>query len=242
MNADATENLLLQAMGAERASALLPHFEPCDLGLGMPLETPGEPIEYAYFPERGVVSVIVLAREGGEQVEGGLIGREGLTGQTVVLGGDRSPHLTRVQIPGHARRIRADRLREVIERDHDLQSWLLRFAQLMSIQTAHAALAYARLRLEEKLARWLLMCHDRIESDELSLTHEFLSVMLGVRRAGVTVATHTLEGEGLIRARRGRIEIIDRRGLRRVAGAGYGTPETEYERLIGLPMSREDRS
>ena len=101
------------------------------------------------------------------------------------------------------------------------------------IQTAHTVLAQGRAKLEERLARWLLMSHDRAEGDELPLTHEFLALMLGVRRAGVTMATHLLEGRGVIRATRGQLMVVDRKGLEEIAGGTYGVPEAEYRRLIG---------
>ncbi len=109
---------------------------------------------------------------------------------------------------------------------------MLRFAQSFLIQATHTAISNGSAKLEERLARWLLMAHDRIDGDELPLIHDFLALMLGVRRPGVTVAIHSLEGQGLIEAARGVIRVIDRKGLEEVANASYGTPEAEYERLM----------
>lgn len=118
-----------------------------------------------------------------------------------------------------------------------LRPAFLRYVQVVLVQTAHTALANAHARLEDRLCRWILMCCDRLDGDLLPLTHEFLSMMLGVRRAGVTTAIHLLEGRGLIRARRGCIEIVDRDGLKAGAADIYGVPEAEYRRLIGLSIS-----
>ena len=114
-----------------------------------------------------------------------------------------------------------------------LRDSLLKFVQAFSVQTTHTAICNARAKLDERLARWLLMAQDRIQSDILPLTHEFLSLMLGVRRPGVTVALKALRERGLIAYRRGEITIKDRKGMERVAGEVYGTPESEYRRLIG---------
>ena len=113
-----------------------------------------------------------------------------------------------------------------------LQALLLKYAHVFAIQTAHTAISNARARLGERLARWLLMAHDRVKSDLLPLTHEFLALMLGVRRAGVTEALHLLEGKALIRPARGAITVLDRKGLERTAGTFYGVPETEFRRLV----------
>jgi CRP-like cAMP-binding protein len=113
-----------------------------------------------------------------------------------------------------------------------LREVLLRFVQSFLIQATHTAISNGSARLEERLARWLLMAHDRIESDDLPLVHEFLALMLGVRRPGVTIGIHSLEGAGLIEARRGVIKILDRKGLEDAANASYGVPEAEYRRLM----------
>jgi CRP-like cAMP-binding protein len=150
----------------------------------------------------------------------------------VVLGDDRSPHETMVQVSGEAMRLPAADLRHAMDASPTLRNLLLRYSQAFMIQTSHTALANGRAKLEERLARWLLMAHDRIDGDELPLVHEFLAVMLGVRRAGVTVALHILEGQALIGARRGKIIVLDRQGLEEAANGIYGVPEREYERLM----------
>jgi CRP-like cAMP-binding protein len=111
---------------------------------------------------------------------------------------------------------------------------MLRYAQALNVQTSGAAFSNAEHTVEMRLARWLLMCHDRVDGDEFKLTHDFISMMLGVRRAGVTTALHVLEGHHLIRARRGSITVVDRDALMTLADDAYGLPEAEYERLFGV--------
>jgi CRP-like cAMP-binding protein len=114
-----------------------------------------------------------------------------------------------------------------------MQTVLLNFAQAFAVQTAHTAIANARARLHERLARWILMAHDRVSDNTLPLTHDFLSLMLGVRRAGVTEAVHVLQKQELIKAHRANIIVLNRKGLEKIAGNFYGVPETEYRRLLG---------
>jgi CRP-like cAMP-binding protein len=116
-----------------------------------------------------------------------------------------------------------------------LKALLLRWVHVSMIQTAQSALANGRYTIQERLARWLLMCHDRMDGDDLPLTHEFLSLMLGVRRSGVTEALHVLEGVDIVKAGRGTIRVLNRERLEEIAGGCYGLPEAEYNKLIGKP-------
>ena len=134
---------------------------------------------------------------------------------------------------GEGQRLRSDDLREAMQTSPTLQALLLRYGQALMVQTAQTALANGRAKIGERLARWLLMAHDRADGDELPLVHEFLALMLGVRREGVTLALQRLEGINLIGAKRGRITILDRKGLEECADGSYGVPEAEYERLFG---------
>jgi CRP-like cAMP-binding protein len=167
-----------------------------------------------------------------KELEVGIIGSEGMTGIVVVLGNDRSPNSTFIQVAGAGQRIASDDLRDAMRERPSIQIAFLRYVQAMMVQTAQTAIANASANIEERLARWLLMSHDRSEDDEVRVVHEFLALMLGVHRPGVTVAIHSLEGRKLIRGERGRISIIDRAGLQQLAGASYGVPEAEYERLV----------
>jgi CRP-like cAMP-binding protein len=210
---------------------LEPHLEPVTLGLRKNLEKPNERINAAYFPESGFASVVAVQR--GKEVEIGLIGREGMTGLPIVLGNHRSPHATYIQSAGKGLCIRSTELRKATQTSQSLRDSFLKYVQAFGVQTSHTAISNAQSGLDIRLARWLLMAHDRIGDDELSLTHEFLSLMLAVRRAGVTSALNALRKRKLISYKRGYITILDRKGLERVAGEAYGVPESEYRRLIG---------
>lgn len=223
-------NLVATLSDADRA-AIERYLTPVDLDRTTVLEDPGKPIGRVYFPFEGVGSIVASGHDD-RRIEVGLFGREGMSGTAVVLDGDVSPHETFMQVSGHGLAIEAGRLRDAMEARPSLRRHFLRYVQSLLTQTTHTALSNGRAKLEERLARWLLMCHDRIDGDTLELTHEFLSVMLGVRRAGVTVGTHILEGNGLIRASRGQITILDREGLEAEAHQSYGVPEDEYARLF----------
>ncbi|MSU91570.1 helix-turn-helix domain-containing protein [Rhodobacteraceae bacterium 2CG4] len=198
----------------------------------MVLESANRSIESVYFPVSGIGSIIALGTNG-RRVESGLFGRDGMSGTSVLIGADRSPNDTLMQVPGHGQSIPVDRLNDLMEQNPALRRHLTRYVQALMIQTAHTALSNVHAKLEDRLARWILMCHDRIDGNSLAQTHEFLSIMLGVRRAGVTIGIHILEGKGMIRATRGRIQILDREGLEAEAEQIYGVPEAEYSRFYG---------
>ena len=208
-----------------------PHLEAVDLPVRKQLENRNKAIEHVYFIEHGFASVV--ANGTGRSIEVGLIGREGMTGLAVVMGTDRSPHDTFIQAAGDAQRISAAALRSAMEQSPALHRFFLRYGHAFVIQTAQTALANGRSKIEERLARWLLMAQDRLDGDEVPLTHEFLSVMLGVRRPGVTVTLDLLEKQGLIRAKRGVVVILDRTGLRKISNGAYGAAEAEFQRLFG---------
>jgi CRP-like cAMP-binding protein len=201
-----------------------------ELDLRQSIEQAHKPIKHVYFPESGIISIV--AKSADDQIEAGLIGWEGMSGAAVVLGNHRSPNDAYVQMAGSAHRIDAKRLRAALDVSKSLRQRLQRCAHVFMVQIAQTAFANGKSRIDERLARWLLMVHDRQDGDELSLTHEFIAVMLGVRRSGVTDALHELEGKDLIRASRGVIRIIKRKGLVALAGGIYGVPEAEYERLM----------
>jgi len=183
------------------------------------LERGGRLIKAVYFPENGFASVV--SNSGKRPIEVGLIGREGMTGIAVVLGGDRNDEDTYMQAAGHGKCIRVAHLREAIAESTTLHGSLLRYTHAFLKQTTRTAIANGRSKLEERLARWLLMADDRIDGDSLALTHEFLAMMLCVRRPGVTVAIQELERDGLIARKRGRIVIIDRDGLIKLSNGTY---------------------
>jgi CRP-like cAMP-binding protein len=170
----------------------------------------------------------------GSAVEVGTVGREGLVGLVIVLGGAASPTVTLCQIPGTARRITAERLAEAVEARPALRRLLLRYAQGYLTQVAQGAACNRLHGIEARCARWLLMTHDRVGgADTFPLKQEFLAVMLGVRRAGVTVAAGALQDAGLIRYRRGSIRVLDRAGLEAASCECYGLVREQYARLLG---------
>jgi CRP-like cAMP-binding protein len=227
-----TSNRLLSSLSASDFGLLQPHLEPVTLELRRVLETPNKRVADVYFIEAGIASVVaVQAKE--TKVEVGLIGREGMTGLPIVLGNHRSPQSTYIQVAGRGHCIGAADLRKALDASPSLHASLLKYVQTFMVQTSHTAIANARAKIDARLARWILMADDRIDGHTLPLTHEFLSLMLGVRRAGVTVALHALEGQGLIRASRGEIVVRNRKGIERRAGESYGVPEAEFRRLIG---------
>ena len=210
-----------------------PNLVRCALPLRMGIERSNVPIPSVYFIEAGIASIV--AKHLGHDAEMGLIGSEGMTGASVVTGGDQTPHECYMQIAGEGMRIDVGPLSHALYTSPTLRLFLLGFVQSLHVQTGFTALVNARCNLNERLARWLLMCADRTRDGRLTITHEFLSVMLGMRRPGVTVAVQVLEGMELIRATRGLIEIRNRQGLEQIAAsAGYGRAEAEYDRLMGL--------
>ena len=225
-------NGLLRALTAADFALLAPHLQPMDTQLREDLVTPNEPVTDCYFPETGFVSVV--AAHDGREIEVGLIGREGLVGAIpLLLEDDLTPHVNYVQMSGTVLAIAAPILLDAVEQSRTLRRMLLRYVHTFVIQVAQTAYAQGALGLESRLARWLLMVHDRVDGDELVLTHEFLSIMLGVQRAGVTLALQNLEGAGRIKGRRKRIVILDREPLKALTNGAYGVPEAEYRRLIG---------
>jgi CRP-like cAMP-binding protein len=224
-------NFILARLPPDEFQYLSPGLEAVDLPLRTVLEPRGKPIAHVYFMSAGFASIVANG-EGRRSIEVGMIGREGTTGTAIVMGSDRSPHETFIQAAGGGFRMTVAKLRQGIDEAPNFRRMLLQFAYVMGVQSGQTALANGRASIEERLSRWLLMAHDRIGSNELPLTHEFLAVMLGVRRPGVTVALNLLENRGLIRAVRGVIVIVDREGLEEGANGTYGTPEAEYRRLF----------
>jgi CRP-like cAMP-binding protein len=225
-------NKLLTSLADSDFNLLAPHLEFVTLGLRKSLERPNRRIDAVYFPEAGFASVVAV-QSSGKEVEVGLIGREGMTGLPIVFGNHRSPHATYIQAPGTGTCMPATELRKAFQTSSSLRDSLLKFVQAFGVQTTHTAICNARSRLDVRLARWLLMAHDRIGEDTLPLTHEFLALMLAVRRPGVTETLQALRKRGLIAYGRGQITVKDRKGMERTAGGAYGVPEAEYRRLIG---------
>lgn len=227
-----SRNRVLNALSRESRARLEPHLASVDLSQRDSLTVAGERPDAAFFIEDGFASVVIKGPEG-RSAEVGMVGCEGATAIPIILADDRWPHDTFVQHKGRARRIDSGALLEAMERDADLRRALLRMAHAFLLQLSHSLLAKNYATIEERTARWLAMAHDRVDGDELFLVHEFLAMMLGVRRASVTDALHGLEGKQSIRADRGRITVIDRAKLNAQTGGFYGLAEREQDRLIG---------
>ena len=225
-------NQLLAAMSASDFALLRPHLKPIAMAVFKDMEQPNRRISAVYFMEAGIASVVAIQPDD-TKVEVGLIGREGMSGIAVVLGGDQSPNSTYIQVAGEGQRILAKELRKAMGASESLRGLLLKFAQAFMVQTTQTAIANACARIDQRLARWILMAHDRIGNDTIPLTHEFLALMLGVRRPGVTEALQALKRRKLIDTGRNRILVRNRKGIERMARGSYGVPEKEYRRLIG---------
>src|SRR5919112_2242217 len=176
---------------------------------------------------------MVAYMEDGDAAEVGLVGHEGFAGLPVLLGGDSDDLEAMVQAPGTALQMDATAFREELDRLPALRTLLLRYALVQHGQVARTAACNGRHQIDQRLARWLLMAHDRAEGDEYPMTHEFLSMMLGVRRAGVTVAAGALQKAGFIRYEKGRIQVTDRPGLESASCECYGIARRAFDALPG---------
>jgi CRP-like cAMP-binding protein len=225
-------NRLLAALPPDDFAALAPALHPVRLDPKQTLYLPGRPIGAVHFPESGAVSLLAPLG-GGELLEVGFVGREGLVGVPVVLGEDSSTTEALVQAPGTAWRVRATALKQALEAGAALKALLLRYVQAFHAQVVQTAACNARHPLEKRFARWLLMAHDRAEGDAFPMTQEFAAMMLGVRRAGVSVVAAVLQKAGVIAYAHGHITVLDRAGLEAAACECYGTVRGQFERLPG---------
>lgn len=227
-------NILLAKLSSDDFATLSPHLEAVDLPRGLTLVEPNVPTPYVWFVETGVGSILAISPEG-HKVESGLFGRDSVSPASVILGVDAIAYSLTMQIPGCGYRMPAFTFKDTIEQSPRMRALFNRYLQTLITQTAYTALSNAIHHIDERCARWLLMVHDRVDGDDIQMTHEFLSLMLAVRRPSVTTALHVLEGNRLIRADRGWLTIRDRVGLEEFASDAYGRSEEEFRRLIG-PM------
>lgn len=228
---NALHNRILSALPKEEYGPLASHFEFVELPLGKILYQPEEPIHHVYFPLHGTISLTVMM-ENGSEAEVGVIGQEGMLGLPIILGTDTAPLKAVVQVPDGGIRIKADVFGDEVLRCAKLRRLLLRYAQAFFVQAAVTAACNGLHQLDGRMAKWLLMCQDRAQSDTLKLTHEFMAIMLGVRRAGVTLAAGKLQKDGLIEYRRGQVRILDRKGLESVSCECYEIVKKEFDRLL----------
>jgi CRP-like cAMP-binding protein len=225
-------NRLLGALDAEAYTELLDGAEPVHLKLRASLYKANGPITHVYFLDRGVASIVAPVGDGAS-VEVGTVGNEGFVGLPLLFGVDQEAADAFIQVADGGIRVTADAFRLAIANNAALRAMLLRYAQSYLGQVSQSSACNRAHSIEERCARWLLMTHDRVGANEFPLTHEFLSLMLGVRRAGVTVAAGILQKAGFITYSHGRITVVDREGLEGASCGCYRIIRENYERLLG---------
>jgi CRP-like cAMP-binding protein len=214
-------NVILLSLPDEEYSALRPYLERVDLPQHEILHEPGEKIEFVYFLNEGMTSIVALSGDG-RSVEVGIVGKEGMVGMALTIGLRRSAFRTIMQIAGNGMRVRSDVFQDVLLYGSTLRTKLSRFGLLHGMQVAQLTACNRLHEVEQRLARWLLMCQDHVESGSLFLTHEFLSQMLGTGRPSVSLAVASLENARLIENGRGSVKILNRKGLEEAACECYG--------------------
>lgn len=229
-------NRLIAALPRRSQSRLLADCEPVELQFGAVLCVEGEPVRSVYFPTASVISLVTTLADGA-RLEVGIIGNEGMLGTSILLGVEVSPQHAVVQGRGSALRMSAAAFRRHCRQDIAVRELMNRFVHVLLEQLAQTAACTRYHRVESRLARWLLMTRQRVGDDRFHLTHEFLAYMLGVRRAGVTHAARSLQGQGLIDYRRGAITVLDPPGLRKASCSCYVRGNRIYERTLGFARS-----
>jgi len=223
-------NNILAALPGSKFEKFANKLREVPLKSGHVLYEPEDHIEHVYFPTEGIISLLTAFGDGGT-VEAGVIGREGMLGTAVVMGAKTTPHQALVQAEGNALKMAARDLKAVVAKDGLLLDLLLHFTNALFTQVAQTAGCNRAHTLEQRLARWLLLTHDRVQQNEFALTQDFLSRMLGVRRAGVSVAANTLREKRVIDYRRGKVIVLDRSGLEDASCECYSIVKAEYDRL-----------
>jgi CRP-like cAMP-binding protein len=226
----AYKNEILRSLPKAEIDRLGPHLIPLELGVNDNLQEPDEEITHAYFLESGLASVVVEMTDGGT-VETAVSGKEGIVGFSILLGTKSMPTRTFIQIAGNGYKIKAKRLLEQFENSPTLRKNTNSYIQTCLMQTAQTAACNRLHDIAERLARWLLMCHDRMESDSFYITHEFLGHMLGTPRSTVTLAAGILQKAGLVSYSRGKVNIRDRRGLEKVSCECYSMLRKQFEEM-----------
>jgi CRP-like cAMP-binding protein len=227
----AVTNSLLRALSRKECRHMLARCEQVSLTYGEILNEPGDQIRHVYFPNTGLISLLTPV-DGHASVEVGMVGSEGMAGMPLVLGINVSPVRALVQGSGTASRMKAKSFRDELKRNPVLQRELNRYLHMLMAQVTQTAACNRHHLLRERLARWLLMTHDRMRTNKFLLTQEFLAHMLGVRRVGVTKAATLLQKKKLIRYNRGHITILDRKGLERASCRCYGAVNDIRDRML----------
>ncbi len=225
------KNRLLAGLPPEDLARLIEHLKPVTLPKKRVLYEVGAPLDHIYFIDEGLASVLTMMEDGASS-EVGMVGPEGLIGVSALLGGGLSAQHVVMQLPGKGHHIAAQHCKSVFDQSPSIRNVLLRFIEDLLNLSSQTAGCNRLHSVEQRSARWLLMASDRVDSNVLPLTQEFLAAMLGVRRSGVSEAAAELQRSGLIRYRRGEITIIDRAGLEKTACECYGLDKQRIERLL----------
>lgn len=232
----ARRNRVLAALTPAKLAQLLPLLEPIDGPVKTVLYEHNRPITHVFFILSGVGSMLAFSEDGGI-VEVATVGNEGMIGLPAFLGADTAPFQTIMQVPGQAVRLGLDAFRNHLRENPDMMLALHRYTQALISQIAQNSACNRLHSSEQRCARWLLLTHDRTGTDNFPLTHEFLSQMLGVRRATVSEAAAALQAAGLIEYNRGAVRVVNRKGLEDAACECYGIVRAEFDRLLGRPMA-----
>ena len=225
------DNQLLAALPAPEYQRWLPDLEPVSFTLGDVLYESGATLEHVYFPTTAIISLLYVM-EDGASAEIAVVGREGMVGVALFMGGESTPSRAVVQSAGYGFRLKAQLMKDEFNRAGPVLHLLLRYTQALITQMAQTAVCNRHHSLDQQLCRWLLLSLDRLQGNELVMTQELIANMLGVRREGVTEAALKLQNAGLIRYARGRIRVLDRAGLERRTCECYAVVKKEYERLL----------
>ena len=234
---DPKTNHLLAALQEADWQRLQPHLEPVEMPLGQVLYESGRPMSHVYFPTTAIVSLLYVM-ENGASAEITMVGYEGVVGITLFMGGGTTPSRGVVQSAGMGVRLSAQRIKDEFNRSGPVMHLLLRYTQALIAQMVQTAACNRHHSLDQQLCRWLLLSLDRLPGNELVMTQELIANMLGVRREGVTEAALKLQAAGLIRYARGRITVLDRKGLELRTCECYGVVKHEYDRFLPTELAR----
>ena len=234
---NALDNHLLAALPNDKLALFQSKLVPVSLKLGTVLYEAGDRLDYAYFPTTAIISLLYIM-ENGATAEIGVVGNDGILGIALFMGGDTTNSRAVVQSAGEAFKIKAQDLKTEFGRGGEMQKMLLRYTQALMTQISQTAVCNRLHSLEQQLCRWILLSHDRLNSDKLVMTHDLISNMLGVRREGVTLAAQKLAEKGLITNTRGTIILIDRQGLENAVCECYQVVNDEYNRLLSRGIGR----
>ncbi len=234
---DALKNYLLAALPADDFKRVESKLEPVSYKLGNVIYESGDKMDYVYFPTTAIISMLYIM-ENGATAEIGVIGNDGVLGMALFLGGDMTTSRAIIQSAGEAFRMKAKDVKAEFALGGVFQKLMLRYTQALTTQISQTAVCNRLHSIEQQLCRWLLLAHDRLNSDEIVMTHDLISNMLGVRREGITLAAQKLAAKKLIENHRGTITIIDRQGLEEAVCECYEVVNNEYNRLLGRGISR----